>query len=205
VTTQAHLHKSWRTLMTPFEAPLDRCDQVFMELAGRYSSEARHYHTLNHIHAMLELLPEAAPALALAVWFHDVVYDTRAADNEERSAAPADKMLQMLSIPPTIRTETHRLILLTKRHEAAEDDRDGRQLLDADLAILGAAEEEYDRYAAAIRKEYEWVPVEDYRRGRKGVLENFLQRKWLYFTEAMREQREVRARENLQREIEALG
>ncbi len=178
---------------------------MFEELVERYSSGSRHYHTLKHIDAMLELLPQASTALALAVWFHDAVYDTRAADNEERSADLAEAMLQQLYIPPMIRTETGRLILLTERHEAVADDMDGTQLLDADLTILGAAQDEYDQYATAIRQEYEWVTIDDYRRGRKRILENFLLRKWFYFTDAMREQREVKARENLRREIALLG
>jgi predicted metal-dependent HD superfamily phosphohydrolase len=203
VTTRAHLHKSWRELLTPFESPPDVCERVFAELTVRYNSPDRHYHTLEHIEAMLELLPQAA--LALAVWFHDAVYDTRAADNEERSAALGDEMLQPLYVPPEIQAETRRLILLTKRHDTREDDADGRRLLDADLAILGAAEDEYDRYAKAIRQEYAWVPEDDFRRGRQRVLENFLQRRWIYFTDGMREQREVAARKNLRREIASLG
>src|SRR5687767_11928947 len=113
-------------------------EPVFAELAARYSAPERHYHTLDHLATMLRLLPEASPSLALAVWFHDAVYDSRAHDNEERSAALAEELLQPLSLRREVLAETSRLILLTKRHEAADDDRDGRKLLDADLAILGA-------------------------------------------------------------------
>jgi predicted metal-dependent HD superfamily phosphohydrolase len=174
-------------------------------LARRYSEPHRHYHTLDHIAALWDLLPEADSALSLAVYFHDAVYDTRAADNEERSAALAGAMLQPLYIPADVRAETRRLILLTKRHEATADDADGRRLLDADLAILGAPPDAYDRYAAAIRREFAWVTEDDYRRGRRNVLENFLRRERPYFTEEMRERREAQARENLRREIAALG
>src|SRR5579872_6892248 len=79
---RAHLHKSWRDLLTPFASPPDVCEHVFAELVARYSRPERHYHTLTHIAAMLELLPDTPPALALAVWFHDAIYDSRAADNE---------------------------------------------------------------------------------------------------------------------------
>jgi predicted metal-dependent HD superfamily phosphohydrolase len=139
------------------------------------------------------------------VWFHDAVYDTHIPTNEERTADLADQMLQTLYIPQGIRDETRRLILLTKGHDTSAEDADGCQLLAADLAILGAASDEYDRYATAIRQEYDWVSDEDYRRGRKRVLENFLQRKWIYFTEEMRQQRETNARENLKGEIASLG
>jgi len=201
VTTQSQLHKSWSALAAPFQAPPDAVERVFADLATRYSSAERHYHTLPHIAAMLRLLPNPSPALAFAVWFHDAVYDSRAADNEERSASLVEELLPALLVPPETRAETQRLILLTKRHDAADDDADGRLLLDADLAILAAKEIKYDRYADAIRREYSWVPEEDYRRGRRRVLETFLQRKWIYFTDAMRQRREARARANLRREL----
>jgi predicted metal-dependent HD superfamily phosphohydrolase len=49
-------------------------------------------------------------------------------------------------------------------------------LLDADLAVLGAAEPVYRGYAGRIRREYAWVPEADYRKGGRRVLENFLSR-----------------------------
>jgi predicted metal-dependent HD superfamily phosphohydrolase len=77
-------------------------------------------------------------------------------------------------------------------------------LLDADLAVLGADEAAYDRYAAAIRREYAWVPEDRYRAGRARVLEDFLGRPQVYHTAAMRSRAEDRARANLRREVAAL-
>jgi predicted metal-dependent HD superfamily phosphohydrolase len=204
MTPPPRFRRMWQDLLGPFGAPRDAAERAFANLAARYSCPERHYHTLRHIETMLKLLPEASPALALAVWFHDAVYDTHAADNEECSAALAEEMLQALYIPAEVREEVRRLILLTKRHEATEDDFEGRRLLDADLAILGAKEHKYDRYSDAIRREYAWVAEEDYRRGRRRVLEQFLQRKWIYFTEGVRNERESKARANLRREIAVL-
>ena len=76
-------------------------------------------------------------------------------------------MLGPLGAPPTIRDEIARLIVLTKTHQANADDVDGRLLLDADLSVLGAEESEYDRYATAIRQEYDWVAEDAYRAGRR--------------------------------------
>ncbi len=97
------------------------------------------------------------------------------------------------------------MILLTKAHHAEPDDRDGQVLLDADLAILGAEESRYDEYAAAIRREYAWVPDEAYRTGRRGVLETFLKKPRIYFTDTLFFLREERARKNLAKEIERLS
>jgi predicted metal-dependent HD superfamily phosphohydrolase len=147
---------------------------------------------------------EEMPALRLAIWFHDAIYDTRASDNEERSAAHARRVLQPLDVPEPVLLETERLILLTKMHSLSNEDRPGQLLIDADLAILGASESEYDAYALAIRKEYAWVDEEAYRTGRRMVLETFLRRPRIYSTDEMFTQREEAARRNLRREIESL-
>ena len=206
----APLEARWTGLLTALGCAPGPARAAFADLAARYAAPERYHHTLDHVHDVLDTAAALwgqgePPALTLAAWLHDVVYDSRAADNEERSAALADEMLQPLYIPADVRAETRRLILLTKRHAAAADDADGYRLLDADLAVLGAPPDEYDRYAAAIRREYAWVAEDDYRRGRRNVLENFLRRERLYFTEEVRARREAQARENLRREIGALS
>jgi predicted metal-dependent HD superfamily phosphohydrolase len=114
----------------------------------------------------------------LAVWLHDVIYDSRAADNEERSAEYGERLCQQLSIPEGRVVAS--LILKTKTHEAG-DDPDAKLLLDADLVILGASESAYRDYAANIRREYVWVPESDYRQGRRRILEHFLKRPRIYY------------------------
>jgi predicted metal-dependent HD superfamily phosphohydrolase len=208
-TRHSALLDSWTQLLSAFGAPLDAIRVDFADLQDHYTSAERHYHTLDHIQAMLNVVRELAgsdetPALPLAVWFHDAVYDTRANDNEEKSAAQARRVLPQLGVPETIVRETERLILLTKTHEPAAGDRAGQFLIDADLAILGASESEYDAYARAIRKEYAWVDEARYRTGRRAVLETFLRRPRIYRTDAMFAQREEAARRNLRREMESL-
>ena len=127
------------------------------------------------------------------------------ADNEERSAALAHTLLGPLGIAEGLLAEASRLILLTKTHNCSNDDRDGQMLLDADLAILGADGNDYDTYARAIRREYAWVPNEEYRKGRLRVLETFLSRERIYRTDELhRAAEEIQGRRNLRREIDAL-
>lgn len=185
--------------------------QVFDELVKRYAEPERHYHVLEHVRDVLEWLVRlwfpSSPSqpLLLAAWLHDVIYDPRAKDNEERSAEYAQEVLAGLGIQRSTRDEVARLILLTRRHETTEDDKEGQTLLDADLAILGAEEADYDRYADQIRLEYAWVSDEGYRTGRREVLKRFLARPHLYSVPCMRSFVEPRARVNLAREIAALG
>jgi len=78
---------------------------------------------------------------------------------------------------------------------------DGNILLDADLAILGSAEVRYQRYSADIRKEYEWATEEQYRMGRRDILQSFLSRERIYHTSVMYEEGEASARANIESEI----
>ena len=187
---------------------LPNAASAYADIAARYGQPGRHYHTLDHIRSVLDtidaLWPDAPPALQLAASLHDVVYDARAADNEERSADYARAILQNLGISPTVIDETARLIFLTRSHETDLDDRAGRTLLDADLAVLSADGPTYDAYAVAIRREYAWVAESDYRAGRRRVLERFLVRPHIYLTMEMAEA-EPKARDNLRREIQRFG
>jgi predicted metal-dependent HD superfamily phosphohydrolase len=188
------LRGCWLSLLPSGEAAFD-------DLVARYAEPHRRYHTLDHVRDVLDSLVDAGPALLFAAWFHDAVYDPRASDNEEQSAELMRRVLAANGVAPDVLEETARLILLTKTHTAELCDWDGYELLDADLAILGASEAEYDAYAAAIRAEYDWVPEEAYRAGRATVLRRFLERRRIY---RRTWEREEAARRNLVREIASL-
>src|SRR5262249_45039432 len=134
---------------------------------------------------------EHLDAVRLAAWLHDVIYDSRASDNEERSARYAEQLCQELSIPKGSLVGS--LILKTKTHDAGRD-ADALVLIDADLAILGANETEYRNYAQNIRREYAWVPELAYRDGRRKVLHRLLERPSIYY---FLRHLEERARRNL--------
>lgn len=174
----------WRDLLRSWDVDSIAIDQAFDDVCQAYAGPGRFYHTLSHaldVAATVESLGLHARnlnAVRLAAWLHDVIYDSRASDNEERSALYAEWLCDKLSIP-----EGHlaaALILKTKSHDAG-DDLDAKVLLDADLAILGADEETYHNYAENIRREYAWVPEPEYRTGRRRVLEAFLARPSIYY------------------------
>src|SRR5262249_6655943 len=152
-----HLRPAWERLTHDLGITDER---AFADLAAAYSRPERHYHNLDHLAAVLSTVEELREharhpdAVALAAWFHDAVYDPRAADNEERSAVLADAVCSTWGLPRETVDLVARLVRLTKSHDAPDDDVDGFVLLDADLAILGAPDDEYDRYARAIRQEY---------------------------------------------------
>ncbi|MBE9050563.1 hypothetical protein IQ243_09085 [Nostocales cyanobacterium LEGE 11386] len=200
----------WQHTLQGFGVDQVAAEQVFTRLIEAYSTSDRHYHTLKHIDHVLSIIntlqayAQDLTAVQLAAWFHDVVYDTQAQDNEERSADYACELLISLGIPTNTLATVSRLILHTKNHQAATDDYDSYILLDADLAILAAHPDQYREYANAIRQEYAWVPELDYIKGRRQVLERFWQRQRIYFTPLMFEVAEQIARSNLQAEIQIL-
>jgi predicted metal-dependent HD superfamily phosphohydrolase len=200
----------WNDLARRIGASDDSADVVLHQLLAAYSEPARHYHNLQHIADMLAILRRYGPArepelLELAVWFHDAVYDSRAKDNEERSAALATEALHRLGMATERIARVADLIRMTREHRAEPGDADAPLCLDADLAILGTSPEEYNEYARAIRKEYAWVSEADYRAGRRAVLERFLARPRIYGTPGVIADREAVARRNLAAEIADLS
>jgi predicted metal-dependent HD superfamily phosphohydrolase len=205
--TTRDLQRRWDDLLARLRVPAPAGAEWFTRLTAAYSAPDRFYHTLEHLAAMLRRLDdaetEATPSCLLAAWFHDAVYDARGGDNEERSADLAADACREWRLDPAFTDEVRRLILLTRTHDAGDDDHVGALLIDADLAILGAPAEEYDRYARDIRQEYAWVPEEPYRAGRAQVLRRFLEREHIYRLPGSAE-RELQARANLQRELATL-
>ena len=76
--------------------------------------------------------------------------------------------------------------------------------MDIDISILGSEESRYEVYCEKIRKEYKWVPGIIYRRKRKEILQRFLQRDRLYFTDFYYSRLEEKARMNIAKEIDRL-
>src|SRR6266540_3391696 len=140
----------------------------------------------------------------LAAWFHDAVYDPRRDDNEEASARLAEAALNALELPADVIAEVARLVRLTATHDPEPGDRNGALLTDADLAILAAEPAAYDRYAAAVRREYSHVPDREFREGRAAVLRRLNDAPALYRIVPEKAEWEARARANLTRELAAL-
>ncbi|MEU7777021.1 metal-dependent phosphohydrolase [Micromonospora parva] len=180
---------------------------------ARWREPHRHYHTLAHLTAVLDVVDQHADladrvdVVRLAAWFHDVVYDPRAAGdaNERDSAALAGSVLTGLGVPTSTVAEVHRLVVLTAGHSVTPDDRDGALLCDADLAVLAAPPARYERYAAAIRREYAHVPEPAFRAGRAAVLTGLLALPALFRLPPLATRWEEPARANVRRELAALS
>jgi predicted metal-dependent HD superfamily phosphohydrolase len=197
--------ESWQILLKGWGVSAFEADRKFREISEYYGGPGRYYHNLNHVLDVLKTVESLSShakhlhAVKLAAWLHDVIYDSRASDNEERSAEYAVRLCEELSILDGSLVAS--LILKTKTHDAGADT-DGQVLLDSDLAILGAAAADYRDYADNIRREFAWVPEAEYRKGRWQVLEKFLERPTIYH---LLRHLEVPARRNLVAEIAQLA
>jgi predicted metal-dependent HD superfamily phosphohydrolase len=194
--------RAWRGLRADGEG-----DALRRALLARWAEPHRHYHALQHLEECLSAF-EAVQALAehpaeveMALWFHDAVYDTRASDNEERSADWAREALRAHGVDAEAGERVHALVMAT-RHTALPDTPDARLLVDIDLSILGASDARFAQYERQIREEYSFVPGWLFRRKRRAILQTFLDRSAIFSSAHFAAALEARARRNLR---QALG
>jgi predicted metal-dependent HD superfamily phosphohydrolase len=180
------------------------------QLVAAYSERHRRYHTLQHLRECLahadavRTLARHPAQLELALWFHDAVYDPLRKDNEERSARWAQAGVLAAGCGDDVAQRVGALVLATRHHLAADDDIDSRLMVDIDLSILGSSYARFDEYERQVRSEYAHVDDAAFRAGRLKFVQAMLARPAIYATEVYRGTLEQRARENLQRSLEAL-
>ena len=185
-------------------------DGLLAQLLARWAEPHRRYHTLQHLDECLALcarhraLADHPGEVAIAVWFHDAIYDTHRHDNEAASADWAARALREAGASGAVVARAEALILAT-RHSVPARTADERLLVDFDLAILGAAPARFDEYDRQVRDEYGFVPEAVFREKRGEVLRGFLERPSIFETPALAERFERAARENLARAIDRLG
>ena len=177
-------------------------------LIAAYGEPHRHYHTLQHLGECLTLFRLHAAAaerpgeVAMALWFHDAIYDVHAHDNEARSADWAHDAMLALGVAPASAQRVHALAMATQ-HDAQPEGADARLLVDIDLSILGAERARFDEYERQVHLEYAFVPDEVRLPRRRAILQRFLDRPAIYSTPPLHALLEARARDNLQRSINA--
>lgn len=192
---------------------------LFDLLAGRYEEPHRHYHRLAHLEHCFAVLDTMLawygcgprPAVELALWFHDVIYDPRARDNEARSAELAGTELTERGADRELVEQVVALINLTAGHAgpgtvSGPDDLtfDDALVCDCDLAVLGGSEREYEQYRDGVRAEYAFVNDEQWSAGRRAVLESLIGGKTSLYSTTPMAAREAAARANLERELRDL-
>ena len=138
----------------------------------------RFYHTEKHLQTLLsdieslekqETLSEnEANILKIVAYFHDIVYDPKSSDNEEKSAvffrkyAPNHPNTELIA----------QIILDTKYH--ISNDKLSQIFCDLDMKIVkNSSISELLEWEKAIFKEYQFYDYAMYKMGRIALLENF--------------------------------
>lgn len=208
---ESRMRQRWTELMAALQVDPASTQAIFDDLVGHYLEPHRHYHNLEHVAYVMDVVTRLKPlakdyqALQLAIWFHDVIYDPGANDNEARSAEYAGWQLSRLGLGQELIAEVQRLIMVTVDHQAKDGDIDAHILIDADLAPLAAEEATFEQQSQAIRREFGHVSDDLYRIGRLQVLSTFLNRDRIFHTEALYADLEEQARHNLARAIRELS
>ncbi len=191
----------WREFWERLDARSDALPP-WRQLHAAYAESWRAYHNLDHIGHCLEEFTSVRNqadnpiAVEAAIWFHDVIYDTRAKDNEERSAEFALPVLHDAGKPGSFCESVRTLILATK-HQSQPTTNDTRLLTDIDLSILGQGPARYAEFEQQIRREYSWVAEPDFTAGRSAILNSFLLRESIFNSPTFIRQYERQARLNL--------
>lgn len=196
-------------------------------LSEYYNAPHRHYHTLRHVAFLLNEWQKHqdqlinADMVALAIYYHDIIYEPLRKDNEYQSALFfADNFASVLSQQQI--QVVMSLIEMTAKHsldsqridDEIQDDlypkiqqfkADAALFLDMDLSILGMPWVQYKAYAKAVRLEYIQIESAQYQQGRKQVLQRLLAKPYLYLTSYYRQTHEQQARQNIQQELQVLA
>lgn len=174
-------------------------------LTKAYTEQQRAYHTIQHIVECLDHFQKVQldlndpVAVETAIWFHDIVYDPKALDNELQSAELMKRFCQDILSSEQIE-KVYDWIIATQKHFPS-DDHDLNTLLDIDLAILGSSAKRFAEYEQQIQFEYAWVDFDIYQVKRKQVLQQFEQMNPIFQTRYFYEAFEKQAKQNLIRTI----
>ncbi|MEO6956286.1 MAG: hypothetical protein ABI137_06025 [Antricoccus sp.] len=211
-STDSQLWDRWRQVAPDSTVGQD----IWIDLVTRWSEPHRAYHNLNHLLQVLQVIdaltdPAVTTSLALtdeslwqvraAAWFHDVVYEPAASDNEARSADHAARQLLRIGAQEAQIATVRALIFMTIDHHVTDLDPAAVILHDADLSILGQSAAQYLDYVNGVREEYSQIADEAFRIGRSTILTGFLNREQIYLGSDANRRFEARARINIQAEL----
>ena len=201
--------ENWTSMWTALGCKKDM-SAVYEGVVEEYSKPHRFYHTLQHIEDCLGELEGTSDItlsqdiIALAIWYHDLVYNTQREDNEQHSAIRAMEMVKYASLPSGVGEGAAMLIIAT-RHLEIPDFPEVQLICDIDLAILGQSDQRFDEYERQIRREYDWVPEDEFISSRGEILRSFLNRSTIYSTQFFRAKYEEQARRNIAGSLAQMG
>ncbi|BCE01195.1 dephospho-CoA kinase [Marinicellulosiphila megalodicopiae] len=165
-------------------------NQIFLDLMNHYSESHRTYHNIGHLVELFEYFEQYKyklndpTSVAMALFFHDVIYDVSSSSNEKNSTIYARKALKKLNVDVKIIDRVEALINMTASHDVTDNDEDSKLFLDMDMAILGVSNTQYIKYCKAVECEYlSHYSIEQFKKGRKDFLSVFKEKDRVFLTD----------------------
>ncbi|MEN8108156.1 MAG: hypothetical protein ABFS22_09135 [Pseudomonadota bacterium] len=182
---------------------------VWAELIDSYNEPWRQYHAAKHLsHCLQQLdlasfLMENPVAVEMALWFHDIILQPNASDNEEKSAE-LFKRTAGKHFSPGFVEEVSNQILATV-HGDPPQEQDARYLCDIDLSSIGSPWEQFLKDCAALRVEQSGTADAQFYPAQIAFLNNLRERPTIFLTDFFQARYERAARENIGRYITQLA
>lgn len=191
-------------------APSDqgRARELYQELRAHYSEPGRSYHTPKHVQFCLSHFDEVRDLLQwpdsveLAIWYHDIIYDPRADDNERRSADYFRRHAGP-SLEDALVRRVVQLIIATE-HREVPDDPDEAFMVDIDLASFARPWRDFCSDSDRVRAEFPQMGDAEFTRGQARFLQSLLDREHFYATAFFQERYEAMARSNVSRRLASM-
>ena len=203
---------SYNTEIDSFQALWQRClrdtvtdhssAQIYQRLTQYYGDSQRFYHTLEHIKGCFVLfekiknLLDNPDALALAIWFHDAIYEPGACDNERRSAdwfmAETDGLFD-----EDLRELVCTHIMATLHCGSETGVHDSQFMVDIDLSSFGMPWPVFLRDSDNVRRERPELSDQEFYPNQCNFQKVLLERSRFFQTDYFFEHYENQARQNL--------
>lgn len=154
-------------------------DRVF----AAYQQPHRYFHTLQHLHDVcclvrkLSLAEKTTAEMLLAALFHDVYWYPQETRNEAYSSAVFDLLVPSLGgrIPDKSRKKIHDIIISSKGQKPVSST--ARRFHECDCQVLlHGSPVDLLAYEFQIFREFQYLNIEAYRKGREGFFDRFSKR-----------------------------
>ena len=180
---------------------------AWSKVEQHYSEPHRVYHDRQHLAHCLEQLDlangliEHPQQVEMAIWFHDIINEPGASDNEQRSSDYFRALASGTADAQFIDAVVN-LILVTT-HQSAPVDPDQQFICDIDLASFGCPWECFIRDSEAVKAEFTGTE-EEYYRGKEAFLQSMLAHPRIFLTDFFYARYEEQARDNIDRLLELI-
>ena len=184
----------------PSENPA-QIENIWDILTTHYSESSRFYHTKQHILDCLQHYEDikkyltSSDAVQMSIWFHDIIYDIKATDNEEKSAAFFAQIAKNILSREFI--DTVKELIISTKHKKPPPNCDQAFLVDIDLSSFGSTWEKFIQDGEKLRKEAPHLTEKQFNDNKISFFQMLLSRKKIFFTDYFHDRYELVAHKNI--------